>query len=197
MIWAALACAMIVPFGVAVVNPLLAYRAPVYIASGFAGIAALALLLAQPLLAAGYLPGLHPARARRVHKWIGIGIIAAVVLHIGGLYLTSPPDTMDALLLVSPTPFSVYGVIGLWSLVLTGVLVAVRLRMRPALWRVTHNVLAAVVVGASVVHALMIEGTMGAGSKIVLCALVVLAGAVAIIHLRVVKPMRRNKAKAG
>ncbi|MEO0831377.1 MAG: ferric reductase, partial [Pseudomonadota bacterium] len=44
-IWAALALAVLIPAVAAAMSPLLAWRDPVYIASGFAGILALALLL--------------------------------------------------------------------------------------------------------------------------------------------------------
>ena len=30
----------------------------------------------------------------------------AVVIHVAGLWITSPPDMIDALLFTSPTPFS-------------------------------------------------------------------------------------------
>jgi len=197
LIWAALACLMIGPVLAAAASPLLAYRSVVYIVAGIAGVAALSLLLIQPLLAAGYLPGLSPTQARRWHRWVGSTLALAVVIHIGGLYLTSPPDTLDALILASPTPFSVYGVIGLWSLVLTVVLVAARskLGLRPPLWRVFHTILASVVVVSSVVHALLIEGTMGTTSKIILCAAVLIVTAATMINLRVVRPLLQNRSK--
>ena len=193
--WGCVLLAIAVPIGIAARSPFLASRDAVYILGGMAGIAALALLLMQPLLAAGYLPGLSKPRERLWHRRIGTGIVLAVALHVIGLYLTSPPDALDALLLVSPTPFSVYGVIGLWSVVLTGLLVALRSRMRiaPGTWRIVHNVLAAVVVVSSVVHALMIEGTMGGWSKALLCALILGSTGVAILHLRVVKPLSRRR----
>lgn len=195
MIWSVLACVVIVPLFVAAGSPFLGARAAVYIIASMAGIVAMCLLLVQPLLAAGYLPGLRPLEARRWHRWLGSGLAIAVLLHIGGLYLTSPQDALDALLLVSPTPFSVYGVIGLWSLVLTVLLVAARSRMGLAItsWRIVHNGVAAVVVVSSVVHALMIEGTMGYWSKLVLCICVLGASAVTIVHLRFVKPMRKKR----
>src|SRR6056297_337947 len=53
MIWVALAAAIALPLGLAAQSPLLAYRSPVYITAGFAGIVAMALLLVQPLLGGG------------------------------------------------------------------------------------------------------------------------------------------------
>ena len=49
LIWVALAAAIGVPIAAAAVSPLLAWRDPVYILAGFAGIIALGLMLVQPL----------------------------------------------------------------------------------------------------------------------------------------------------
>src|SRR3954467_15102282 len=92
LMWAGLAAAICVPLAAAAASPLLAWRGPLYIMAGFAGILALALLLVQPLLAGGYLPGLPAFRGRRVHRWIGGALVAVIVVHVGGLWITSPPD---------------------------------------------------------------------------------------------------------
>lgn len=198
LVWVVLACVVIAPIMIAAASPLLAGRDIAYIISGIAGASALVLLLLQPLLAAAYLPGLRKMQQRRWHRWIGSCLIAAVALHIGGLYVTSPPDTIDALLLLSPTWFSVYGVIALWGLIFTVLLVVLRARtgLRYRTWRVLHNALVLVVVVASVVHALMIEGTMGNRSKWMLCVAVLLAIALVTLHLRVVKPMQKRRQAA-
>lgn len=158
-------------------SPLLAWRDPVYIAAGFAGVLAMAALLVQPLLAAGYLPGLEGARGRRAHRWIGGVLVVAVVAHVVGLWITSPPDVVDALLFRSPTPFSVWGVIAMWAVFATALLAAFRrrLKLRPRSWRHAHMSLALVLVVGSIVHALLIEGTMETISKSVLCAMVLAA----------------------
>ena len=106
LIWALLAAAVFVPIAAAAASPLLEWRGPVYILAGFAGIIALGLMLVQPLLIAGYLPGLSAYRGRRAHHWIGGALVVMVVIHVGGLWITSPPDMIDALLFTSPTPFS-------------------------------------------------------------------------------------------
>ena len=106
LIWAALVTALGVPIALAATSPQLEWRDAVYIAAGFAGIIALGLLLVQPLLIAGFLPGLSAYRARRVHHWIGGALVAALLVHVAGLWFTSPPDMVDALLFRSPTPFS-------------------------------------------------------------------------------------------
>jgi predicted ferric reductase len=177
LIWAALALAIVVPLAAAAASPLLAWRQPVYIAAGFAGIAAMGLLLVQPLLAGGVLPGLPALRGRRVHRWTGGALVAAIVLHVAGLWITSPPDVIDALLFRSPTLFSPFGVIAMWAAFAAALLAALRRRLslRPSTWRACHGSLAAVIVAGSVVHALLIEGTMETVTKAALCALVVLA----------------------
>ena len=177
--WVALALAVAVPIAVAARSPLLAWREPIYIVGGFAGIVALALLLAQPLLAGGYLPGLAGRRGRRVHRLSGGALLAAVVLHVAGLWLTSPPDVVDALLLRSPTPFSVWGVIAMWAVFAAALLATLRRRLSlgAVRWRRAHKALAAVVVVGTAVHAMRIEGTMGTVSKAALCALALAATA--------------------
>lgn len=190
---------MAVPVALAAASPYLAYRNPAYILGGFAGITCLALLLVQPLLGAGYLPGLPPARTRRWHRRVGSAIVLCVVLHVGGLFVTSPPDTIDALLLVAPTPFSVYGVLAMWGIFLTAGLVIFRRRTRlgPQGWTLLHNLLALVVVVATVVHAVQIEGAMEPVSKAVLCALVLIATAAALVDVRILRRLRARRGEAG
>ena len=72
LIWAALAAAICVPIALATTSDLIAWRGTVYIPAGFAGIFALGLLLVQPLLIAGYLPGFSAYRARRAHHWLSL-----------------------------------------------------------------------------------------------------------------------------
>ncbi len=183
--WAALAIAVIVPIAAAAASPLLAWRDPVYVAAGFAGVVALGLLLVQPVLIGGYLPGLSTLQERRLHRATGGLLVAAVVVHVGGLWITSPPDVIDALLFVSPTPFSDWGVVAMWAVFAVALLATFRRRLRlsPRAWRLGHTVLAAVTVVGSVAHAVLIEGTMGTTSKVALCALVLTATAKVIADL--------------
>src|SRR6185436_8442617 len=152
-------------------------RGPIYILACFVGIIALGLVLVQPLLAAGYLPGLPAYRGRRVHHWIVGALVAAIVIHVGGLWITSPPDMIDALLFESPTPFSPWGVVAMWAIFAVALLAALRRRLglAPRTWRLAHMVLAVVIVVGSVVHAILVEGTMETVSKAALCALVLAA----------------------
>lgn len=174
LIWAALVAAIGVPIAAAAASPLLEWRDPVYIGAGFAGILALGLLLVQPLLAAGYLPGLSAYRGRRAHHWIGGALVVAVVVHVGGLWITSPPDMIDALLFASPTPFSPFGVVAMWAIFAVALLAALRRRLglRLRTWRTAHMSLAVVIVVGSVVHGVLIEGTMETMTKLALSALV-------------------------
>jgi predicted ferric reductase len=187
LVWAALACALVVPVAAAASSPLLAWRDPIYIAAGFAGVVAMALMLVQPLLMGGYLPGLSAQRYRQIHRGIGGIVVVLVTTHVAGLWITSPPDVIDALLFVSPTPFSAWGVIAMWAVFITAVLATLRkpLRIRPGTWRLVHTVLAAIIVVGSVVHAMQIEGTMETVSKAVLCALIVIATVKVLADLRI------------
>jgi predicted ferric reductase len=174
LIWAALAAALCVPIAAAATSPQLAWRGPVYILAGFGGIVALGLVLVQPLLIGGYLPGLQAYRGRRAHRWIGGTLVVAIVVHVAGLWITSPPDMIDALTFTSPTPFSPFGVIAMWAIFGVALLASLRRRLglRLRTWRIAHTLLAIVIVAGSVLHAVLIEGTMETVSKVALCALV-------------------------
>ncbi|MEM9440515.1 MAG: ferric reductase-like transmembrane domain-containing protein [Pseudomonadota bacterium] len=185
LIWVALVTAVAGPIAAAAVSPLLAWRDPVYIVAGFAGVVALSLLLVQPLLIGGYLPGLATRRGRRVHGWVGGTLVVTVAIHVGGLWITSPPDVVDALLFVSPTPFSAWGVVAMWAIAAVALLAWFRRRLRPRTWRLGHTFLVVVIVVGTVVHAVLIEGTMETVSKAALCVLVVFATIKVISDLNV------------
>ena len=185
LIWAVLAAAVLVPIAAAATSPLLEWRGPVYILAGFAGIIALSLVLVQPLLVGGYLPGLSGYRGRRAHHWIGGALVVAVVVHVAGLWITSPPDMIDALLLTSPTPFSPFGVVAMWAIFAVALLAALRRRLGPRTWRIAHMTLAVVIVAGSVVHGMLVEGAMETMSKAALCVLVFAAAIKVMVDLRV------------
>jgi len=185
LIWVALAGALCVPIAAAAASPLHQWRNAIYIVAGLAEIVALGLMLVQPLLIGGYLPGPSPQRRRRAHQWIGGVLVMAVVIHVGGFLIASPPDAIDALLFRSPAPFSAWGVIAMWAIFAVALLAALRRRLGPRRWRAAHMVLAVVIVVGSVVHGLLIEGTMETMSKAALCALVLLATIKVIADLRV------------
>ena len=191
--WVAVAAAVGVPIALAAASPLLEWRDPVYILAGFAGIIALGLVLFQPVLIGGYLPGLSAYRGRRAHHWIGGALVVAVVVHVGGLWITSPPDMIDALLFSSPTPFSPWGVIAMWAIFAVALLAAFRRRLGLRTWRIAHMSLAVVIVVGSVVHGMLIEGTMETMSKAALCALVLAAAMKVMADLWA----RRKRATSG
>ena len=185
LIWVVTAAAIVVPIAAAAASPLLAWRYPIYIVAGFAGIVALGIMLVQPLLIGGYLPGLSVYRGRRIHRWTGGLLVLAVLIHVGGLWITSPPDVIDALLFRSPTPFSNWGVIAMWAVFAVALLASLRHRLRLRTWRIVHTCLAVVIVLGSTVHAFLIEGTMETISKVALCVLVIAATIKVIADLRV------------
>ena len=186
LIWSGLAALLLIPLIAAAASPLLAWRSPIYIMAGFAGIGALALLLLQPVLAGDMLPDLSRVRARRAHRWVGVALLSLVVLHVAGLWLTSPPDVVDALLFTSPTPFSAWGVIAMWALIAAAMLASLRRRVRiaPRAWRRGHVSLAVIVVLCTVLHVVLIDGTMETVSKLMLCGAALAAVAKLLVGLR-------------
>ncbi len=186
-IWAALLIALLGPLALSLQSPLLAWRDPVYIAAGVAGIVAMGLLLLQPMLVGGLIPGIPRPRGRLVHRWIGAGLVGAVVIHVIGLWITSPPDVVDALTFSSPTPFSAWGVIAMWGVFAAALLAILRRRLRlaPRLWRRMHTSCTVIVVLGSVIHAALIVGTMETVSKLALSALVVIVTGTVLWTLRI------------
>ncbi|UZF90775.1 ferric reductase-like transmembrane domain-containing protein [Bosea sp. NBC_00550] len=183
------------PVIAAAANPLQGGREMLWIMGGMAGVVALCLLFVQPLLMAAAPPLLAAREGVHWHRWGGIAIVAVVALHVGALYAYSPDDMTDALLLVAPTPFSLYGVISLWCLVLMAVLVATRrlLRFGYRLWRILHSVLAVAVVGAGAIHAIQIEGVMEEYSKLSVCIAALAATTVGALEVNVLAPLRRRR----
>lgn len=183
-IWTTVAVVLVVPVIAAAMSPLLAWRNPVYIVAGFGGVIAMCLLLLQPMLAGSFLPGLSPTRRRRIHRWVGCALVLSLLIHLVGLWVTSPPDVVDALLFVSATPFSIWGVIAMWSVLATAFLVLYqrKLGMSARKWRLSHRCLATVTVVGSVVHALMIDGSMEMLSKVMLCLCIVVATGLALLN---------------
>jgi len=189
LLWSVPLAVIIVAVVAAALSPQLAWRRPVYIASGFAGIFGMALLLIQPLLADRYFPGVSARRGRQIHRLAGSLLVIAVIGHVIGLWITSPPDMIDALLLRSPTPFSIWGVLAMWAIFGAAFLAIFkgRLNLRHQTWRAVHFTLATGASISSVVHAMQIEGTMETVTKTALCALVLWATAKVGYDLRIWK----------
>lgn len=180
LIWMTLATAVAMPALLSLASPLLAYRQPVYIIAGLAGVLGLSVLLVQPSLVSGRMP-ISPITARRCHRLTGLALFILVIVHVIGLWITSPPDVIDALLFRSPTTFSIWGVIAMWAVFFAAVGVTLRRRLSPRLWRWGHRALAILIVGGTIAHALLIDGTMEPYSKFAICGLVALATLTAMV----------------
>lgn len=189
LIWGLILTVILGPLSLALFSPLLAWRDGIYIAAGVAGILAFGLMFLQPLLMGASLPGLPAHRQRRLHLWTGRGMVALVLAHVAGLWVTSPPDVVDVLLFRSPTPFSIWGALAMWGLFAVALLAALR-RRKALRWRVfsrAHTALAALVVTGTVLHAALIEGTMEQVSKAALCLAVL-----AVMGIVVARTWRRT-----
>lgn len=192
LIWAGLCALVTAAIGAAALSPLLEWRDSIYIVAGFAGIIALALMLFQPLLAVGFLPGLRGRRGRALHKLVGIALVALVGAHVIGLWITSPPDVIDVLLFRSPTPFSVWGALAMWALFGAGLLAALKKQTPLRLWRLGHTAFVIIAVIGTVIHALRIDGAMEDVTKVLLCLGVIVA-VIKAIMMRRVWVMRRSR----
>lgn len=168
---------MTVPMALALNSPLLAWRDAIYIAAGIAGVLGLALLLLQPLLANQALPGLTRRQSLRCHQISGMLLALAIIIHVAALWVTSPPDVVDALLFVSPTPFSAWGVVAMWAAFASALIAGLRRKilLRYRVWRALHLGLGFIVVVGTVIHAALIDGTMEPWSKHALSGCVLLA----------------------
>ena len=187
LIWIALIASAMVALFEASTSPLLEWRDPVYIAAGLSGVMALILLMVQPLLVGRDLAKPRPLERKRIHALFGGLLVLALLLHVAGLWITSPPDMIDALLLRSPTPFSLWGVIGFWVILGVALLGASRkaLKLRFKTWRMLHGSLALIAIISSIAHALLIEGTMGDISKVILCLFVLGATLRTLLTLKI------------
>ncbi|KQI73898.1 ferric reductase [Loktanella sp. 5RATIMAR09] len=175
LIWGALVLVVFVPVIAAANSPLLQWRDPLYIFAGLAGVVGMAMMLVQPLLVIGVLPGVPLRASRRLHRAVGAALVLAVFGHVAGLWMTSPPDVIDVLLFRSPTPFAIWGALAMWAVFGAALLAVLRLHLPLRLWRWGHTGLVGLAVAGTVVHALQIVGTMEVASKTALSVLVVIA----------------------
>lgn len=182
-VWGCLGLLACIAIAASAMSPLLAWRQPIYIVGSFAGIVALVALLFQPLLMHRQMPGLSLIQGRIIHRWVGVLLLVSVVIHVLALWLTSPPDVVDALLFRSPTLFAPWGVVAMWAVFISAGIVAVRRRLRFKImtWQRLHRCLALVIVVGSVVHAYLIEGAMEPWSKWALCLAVIITTIVTLI----------------
>ena len=184
-IWGVLALAVATPIFAAANSPSLHWRDPIYIAAGFAGIIGMALMLCHPRLAIGALPGLSPHASRSLHRYGGAALVLAVLVHVAGLWITSPPDVIDVLLFRSPTPFAIWGALAMWAVFAAALLAALRGRLPLRAWRWGHTALVSLAVAGTIIHAIQILGTMEPITKALLSLLLGAALVFAIAKRRV------------
>lgn len=181
-----------VAFGLAAASPLQRGREAVWIFGGLTGVLALALLAVQPLLMSGLV---RPVVGRRLHRGLGAAILGLAVAHVAGLWIYSPEDITDALLLRAPTPFSAWGVASLAGLVAAALVAVLRRPIPPHLWKALHLSLAVIGGVSAVVHAWMILGAMEPVSKALLCLAILVSLAVAVASsLRLLRTGRQGSA---
>ncbi len=182
LIWGGVTLTIALPLIAAAQSPLLAWRDPIYIAASFAGIIGLLMLLIQPMLITGTLLGVL---GKKAHTWVGAGLVLAVVGHVAGLWITSPPDVIDVLLFRSPAPFSVWGALAMWAVFAAALLAIFRKRIGLRIWRVGHSSATVIVLVGTVVHAWLIDGTIGTALKTLVCLLLLAAYVAAIWRRKV------------
>ncbi|RWR20106.1 hypothetical protein D2T30_11740 [Sinirhodobacter populi] len=105
---------------------------------------------------------------------MGAAILALALAHVAGLWLYSPEDITDALLLRALTTFSAWGVAGFAGLLAAGIVSTLRRQIPPRIWRPLHLGLAVASALCAVIHAWLIFGVIEPNNKALLC-LVILA----------------------
>ena len=188
---AALASLLLLPISAALASPLQQGRDISWVLGGLAGILALGLLVVQMLLPTNWLRGLFAIGDMRLHRVLGIAVAGVVIAHVLGLYVYSPDDVRDALVLAAPT-YSRLGVLSAWCVLLSVVLALARRRLGLTYsdWQILHAVLAVVVVATAVGHTVLIRGALDGPAELLLCGAAVLAVTAAILYRYVVLPRR-------
>jgi predicted ferric reductase len=169
------------PVLLAALHPLQAGREPLWVWGTLAGVLALSLMVIQVLLPTGWLNVALGESKWRWHRILGISVTGLVLAHVVGLYLYSPDDIGDALVLAAPT-YSRLGMLSLGCLLLTVALALVRHRLPLTLsdWQILHSVLAVAVVGTAVAHALLLQGTLDGFAEGLLCGSAIVAVLIAV-----------------
>lgn len=180
--WVALSILICTSVLLALRSPLLEWREPVYIVAGLAGVLALVALVLQPLFALKITAGIRARSAQTLHRANGLLLLMLVIVHVIGLWITSPPDVIDALLFRSATQFSLWGVIAMWCVFITASIALFRrkLKFRAHTWKVIHLLLALVIVMCTGVHAILIDGTMETVTKALLCLVLIVISFLAV-----------------
>jgi hypothetical protein len=186
-----LATLVMLPTLLAALSSLQVGRAPLWVLGTLAGILALSLLVVQVLLPTGWLNALVDKQNLRWHRILGVTITGLVITHIIGLYLYSPDDIGDALILAAPT-YSRLGVLSAWCLLLSVMLAFARhkLHLADSDWQTLHSAFAVAIVGTAIAHAMLLQGTLDGFAEGLLCGSAGVAVLMAIAHWHTM-PSRR------
>ena len=172
---------ILLPTLLAALSPLQVGRAPIWILGTLAGVLSLSLLVVQLLLPTAWLNLFFGEQNLGWHGVLGISVTGLVIAHIVGLYLYSPDDIGDALILAAPT-YSRFGVLSFWCLLLSVVLALTRHKLQLVYsdWQILHSALAVAIVGTAVAHVVLLQGSLDGFAEGLLCGSVVIAVLAAI-----------------
>jgi predicted ferric reductase len=192
--FAVLAVIVSAPVVVSSLSPLQTGRTITWVLGTAAGVLGLSLLVVQMILPTRWLYVMLGGSNLRWHRRLGLAVAALVIAHVVGLYLYSPDDIGDALILQAPT-YSRLGVLSAWCMLLTVGLALARRRL-PLLyddWQILHSVLAVAVTGTAVGHVLLLEGTLDGLAEWLVCLAAVAAATAGIVYWHVLRPLERRK----
>jgi predicted ferric reductase len=110
-----------------------------------------------------------------------------------GLYVYSPDDVRDALVLAAPT-YSRLGVLSAWSVGLSVALALARRRLGLTYsdWQILHSALAVAIVTTAVGHTVMIQGTLDGPAELLAGGAALVAVSAAVVYQHVLRPLRRR-----
>lgn len=189
--WVLITLLLVAPAALSLLSPLQVGRDFWWIVGALAGIVALSLVVLQVLLTTPWLIGILDTSTMRLHRLLGLAVAGVVIAHVLGLYLYSPDDVSDALVLAAPT-HSRLGVLSAWCVLLSVALALARRRLGLTYsdWQILHAALAVFVVATAVGHTLMIRGTLDGPLEIALCLAAVAAVSGAVWFRYVMRPSR-------
>jgi predicted ferric reductase len=189
----ALAALLVGPTLAALASPLQAGRDLSWVLGGLAGVVALGLLAVQVLLPTPFMDALLAGHDLRWHRAVGLAVAGIVLAHVVGLYVYSPDDVRDALVLAAPT-YSRLGVLSAWSVGLSIALAIARRRLGLTYsdWQILHSALAVAIVTTAVGHTVMIRGTLDGPAELLACGAALVAVSAAVVYQHVLRPLRRR-----
>jgi len=126
--WVLITLLLVAPAALSLLSPLQVGRDFWWIVGALAGIVALSLVVLQVLLTTPWLIGILDTSTMRLHRLLGLAVAGVVIAHVLGLYLYSPDDVSDALVLAAPT-HSRLGVLSAWCVLLSVALALARRRL--------------------------------------------------------------------